>query len=312
MNWLLGTVIAVVLLIYLTMVVVAYLPYPEVPRSELTEPDDRFAAVDGVLLRYRTHGQRRPERPTLLLVHGFANSLQSFRALVPTLEEDFFVVAVDMPGFGLSDKPVDFDYRNPAQGLRLAGLLDTLGLDKVVVVGHSLGGAVVLHTALNSSRVTGVALLNPGIITTGVPKITQYLFFPLQRLSARQFGNRKFRERFLKSSYLDQTIVTPEVVDAAMLGSRMQGYLAGMSSIMGQYVEGTELPLLEKVNKPTLIIWGEQDRSKPPGEAQQLQQQIPASRLIIVKQAAHYVHEEKPSEVAQALRSASGWLSQAS
>ena len=146
MNWLLGTAIGALTLlslIYLTMVVVAYWPYPEVPRAELAVPDDRFVPVGGVEMRYRTYGRRRPERPTLLLVHGFANSLQSFRSLTPQLEEDFFVVAVDMPGFGLSDKPVDFDYRNPAQGLRLAALIDTLGLDKVVVVGHSLGGAAV-------------------------------------------------------------------------------------------------------------------------------------------------------------------------
>ena len=300
--------LAAVCLLYIALVLIAYLPYEEVPRSQLLSAEDRLVSVNGVELRYRTYGKADPGRPALVLLHGFANSLQSFRALAPRVVDRFFVVAVDMAGFGLSDKPVDFDYRNAAQGQLIADFVERLGLTPVIIGGHSLGGAVALHTALRSPRVTGLVLFNPGIITTGVPSVTQHLFFPLQRLSARQFGDRDFRERFLKTSYIDPSIVTDEVMNQVMAGSRMEGYMAGMSSLMDQYVEGAELPLLVKLEKPTLIVWGAQDRGKPAGEAGDLKRRIAGSQLVMIDGAGHYVHEEKPDEVAAALLLAAGWL----
>ena len=226
---------------YAGLIVFAYLPYDEVPRSELVKPGDEFVSVRGVTVRYRRYGNT--DRPTLVLLHGFANSLQTWRDFAPAAAERFHVIALDMPGYGLSDKPVEFDYGNPAQGQFVADFIAHLELDDVVIGGHSLGGSVAVHTALVSHRVVGMLLFNPGILSTGVPKITQHLFFPLQRVSARQFGNRDFRGEFLRTSYIDPSIVTEAVVDDVTAGSRMEGYLDGMSSLMDQYTEGQELPL---------------------------------------------------------------------
>ncbi|MEZ5564699.1 MAG: hypothetical protein R3F24_03925 [Gammaproteobacteria bacterium] len=94
-------------LIWFAVVVYAYWPtgVQEVPAANLAGPADRFVRVDGLDLRYRTWGQPGPDKPTALLLHGFANSLQSFRLLAPLLTDRYYVVACDMPGFGLSDKP---------------------------------------------------------------------------------------------------------------------------------------------------------------------------------------------------------------
>ncbi len=299
----LGSLVA---LSYAGLIIFAYLPYEEVPRSELVSPGDQFVSVHGVDVRYRRYGN--PSRPTLVLLHGFANSLQTWRDFAPLAGNDFHVVALDMPGYGLSDKPVQFDYGNPAQGQFVADFIDQLNLTNVIVGGHSLGGAVAVHTTVASDRVSGLLLFNPGIHSTGVPKATQHLFFPLQRVSARQFGSRDFRAQFLRTSYIDPSIVTEAVVDDVMAGSRMQGYLDGMSSLMDQYAEGQELPLLEKIGKPTLIIWGAADRNKPIEESTQLQRSIAGSRLVVIDNVGHYVHEEAPAESAEALLQASDWL----
>jgi pimeloyl-ACP methyl ester carboxylesterase len=240
-----------------------------------------------------------------MLIHGFANSLQSWREAAPLLAECCDVVAVDMLGFGLSDKPEDADYHNRAQADRVIAAAHALGLDKPVYVGHSLGGAIALQAAVFDSATQGLVLMNPGIINTGVPKIVQLSVPPLPRLSAKMFGSRSFRADFLRKSYVNPAIVTDAVVDDLMLGARSEGYQTGMTSMMKQYSEGEEIILAARVKVPTLILWGDQDRNKPLSEADRLQKMLAGSKLVHFPSAGHYVHEEAAAGVAQAMRD---WL----
>jgi len=284
----------------------AYWPTePERPVAELARADDRFVAVDGLQLRYRSWGAAGPDRPELLLIHGFGNSLQSFRELAPRLADCCHVIAIDLPGYGLSSKPVQFDYRNGPQAAVMVRAARALGLANVVYVGHSLGGAIALQAAVQDPQARGLVLLNPGIVTTGVPKIVQVTLPPLPRMSARMFASREFRADFLRKSYVDPAIVTDAVVDDVMLAARSEGYMAGMTSLMQQYEEGAEIALAARVRVPVLIPWGNQDRNKPASEADTLQQLLPGSKLVRFDDAGHYVHEEQPDGVATAIKA---WL----
>lgn len=298
----LKTVAILLLIVYGGLIVYAYWPYGDgIPVADLAGPDDRFVDVNGIQLRYQTWGQSRPGEPALVFIHGFANSLQSFNRIAPLLADDYQVIALDMPGFGLSDKPVDHDYSNPSQSQVVADFIAALKLDKVVIGGHSMGGAHALHVAEMAPEVVGMIFFNPGIITTGVPAATQYFVFPLPRLAAKTFGEREFRESFLTSSYLDPRLVTDAVMDELMLAPRSEGYIEGTTALMGYYVAGDEISMLADVQVPTLIVWGIEDKRKPKGEAEQLRDMIAGSRLIIVEDAAHYVHEEQPRVAAQAI-----------
>ena len=293
--------------IYVALCAYAYWPTaPEVPARSLATADDRFIGVNGVQLRYRRYGTAAVGKPQLLLIHGFANSLQSWRLLAPLLAGCCDVVAIDMPGYGLSDKPEQFDYHNGPQAALMVAAAHALGLSHPIYVGHSLGGAIALQAAVKDSAATGLVLMNPGIISTGVPKIVQLTVPPLPRLSARQFGSRSFRERFLKLSYIHPDIITPAVIDAVMLGARSAGYMTGMTALMQQYSEGEEIALAPRVHVPVLIAWGNRDRNKPLSEADQLQRLLPGSRLVRFDDAGHYVHEEAPAGVASAIQN---WLS---
>jgi len=281
----------------------AYWPaQTEVSVASLTTAEDRFVTVDGVRLRYREWGEASADRPAVLLIHGFGNSLQSFRELAPRLADCCHVIAIDMPGYGLSDKPVDFDYHNGPQAKVLIAAAKEIGLQRVIYVGHSLGGAVALQAAVLDPNARGLVLLNPGIIRTGVPKIVQITLPPLPRMSAKMFASREFRGNFLKQSYVDPSIVTEKVIDDVMLGARTEGYMTGMTSLMKQYREGEEIALASQVKVPTLIPWGDQDKNKPLSEADELQAMIPDSRLVHFANAGHYVHEEAADGVAQAIK----------
>jgi pimeloyl-ACP methyl ester carboxylesterase len=280
----------------------AYWPgEPEVPVENLLSADDRLLNVAGLRLRYREWGEPTREQPSLLLLHGFANSLQSFRELAPRLADRHHVVAIDMPGYGLSDKPVDYDYHNGPQADTIIAAARALGLSRVVYIGHSLGGAIALQAAIKDPDTAGLVLLNPGILSTGVPKIVQVTLPPLPRMSAKLFASRDFRGNFLRRSYVDPSIVTEQVIDDVMLGARSEGYMQGMTSLMQQYAEGEEIALAARVAVPTLIPWGTEDRNKPANEADALQQLIPGSQLIRVPDAGHYVHEEAAEDVAAAI-----------
>jgi pimeloyl-ACP methyl ester carboxylesterase len=304
---LLGAV-ALIGLLWLSLAIWAYWPgEPELPVDSLASADDRFVTVQGVRLRYREWGERRDGEPSLLLIHGFGNSLQSFRELAPRLGERHHVIAIDMPGYGLSEKPVDFDYHNGPQARNLMAAARALGLESIVYIGHSLGGAVALHAAVYDERARGLVLLNPGILSTGVPKIVQITLPPLPRMSAKLFASREFRGNFLKNSYVDPSIVTEQVIDEVMLGARTEGYMTGMTSLMMQYSEGEEILLAPRLTVPTLIPWGNQDRNKPINEADDLQRLIPGSRLVRFDNAGHYVHEEAVDGVALAITE---WLAE--
>ncbi len=303
---LLGGLLGLVVVVWVALTAWAYWPgEPEVPVAKLATAADRFVEVDGVRLRYRSWGEAGANRPELLLIHGFANSLQSFRLLAPQLADCCHVIAIDMPGYGLSDKPVEFDYHNGPQAAVMVAAAKALGLRRPIYVGHSLGGAVALQAAVRDPQAAGLVLMNPGILTTGVPKIVQLTVPPLPRMSAKLFGSRAFRGDFLGKSYVDPTLVTPAVIDEVMLGARSEGYMAGMTSLMKQYAEGEEIQLAARVRVPTLIPWGDQDRNKLRSEADDLQRLIPGSELVRFAGSGHYVHEEAADGVASAIRA---WL----
>jgi len=296
------TMAMLLLIVYGGLIVYAYWPYDEGrPAAELAAPEDRFVMVGDINIRYRSWGDPDNPRPTIVLIHGFANTLQTFYPLAPLLEQEYHVIALDMPGFGLSAKPVDHDYSNPSQGQVVADFVRQLGLEKVIIGGHSMGGAHALHAALAAPQAVGTIMFNAGIITTGVPPATQYFIFPLPRLAAKTFAERDFRESFLLSSYVNPDIVTDEVIDNIMLGTQTDDYIEGTTALMGYYKAGDDVALLADLKVPTLIVWGMEDLRKPAGEEIELRDSLAISRLAPVEDAGHYVHEEKPAAAAQAI-----------
>jgi pimeloyl-ACP methyl ester carboxylesterase len=294
--------VGLVVVVWIALAAWAYWPgEAEIPVARLATEADRFVVVDGLRLRYRSWGEAGEGRPDLLLIHGFANSLQSFRLLAPRLAGCCRVIAIDMPGYGLSEKPVDFDYHNGPQAAVMVAAARALGLHHTVYVGHSLGGAIALQAVVRDPDASGLVLMNPGILSTGVPKIVQLTVPPLPRMSAKLFGSRSFRGDFLGKSYVDPSLVTPAVIDDVMLSARSEGYMAGMTSLMKQYAEGEEIALAPQVRVPTLIPWGDQDRNKPRSEADDLQRLIPGSELVRFAQSGHYVQEEAAEGVAAAI-----------
>ena len=277
------------------------MPEETISLRVLQTDSDQFFQHDGNRVRYQLLSELSVKKPNLILIHGFGNSLGTWESLAPKLSKAFNVYGIDMLGFGLSEKPVQYQYTNANQASVIQSFAEVMGFDSFIVGGHSLGGAIAMHAAMIDQKTQGLILFNPGIINTGVPEFSKYLnlIFPMSRISAKQFADRDFREGFLKRSYHDPSIVTDQVMDRVMLGSQTADYVSGMSSMLSKYYKSNEAELMSDVKLPTLIIFGIEDRNKSMDEALQLKNGFSNSRLEIIQDAGHYVHEESPDTVSK-------------
>lgn len=113
--------------------------------------------VEGLAIAYREQG----EGPPVLLLHGWPTSSHLWRNVMPPIARESRVIAIDLPGFGASDKPLDVDYGFDFHAGVLDGALDALGVGRVRIGVHDLGGPIGLEWARrNPDRVTALALLN--------------------------------------------------------------------------------------------------------------------------------------------------------
>ena len=295
---LLGTLI-ILALFYLVLIIIAYLPYKTTPVNELVGEEDKFVEVNGHAIHYTKHGKGKP----LILVHGFAASTYTFRYLIPLLTDDYTIYALDVLGFGLSDKPPDGNYDMKSQGDVLIGFMDALKLPSATLVGHSMGGIIIACTDLATpSRVDKLVMVEPGFYVETAPTFLQYMYFPLDRIMARQFYTKSMRKRFFLGSFYDNSKVTEEVIDAYMIPTRTPNALDALAHMMRSVGPQTYEGISVNISSPTLIVWGERGTGVPSELAKRLNAEIQGSKLVSVSECGHYVQEEKPEELAKAIR----------
>ena len=143
---------------------------------------------DGTRIAYRELG----DGPAVLLVHGWPTSSFLYRNVMPALAEHNRVVAIDLPGFGESDKPVDARYDFDFFERAIDAFLAAVGIDRVAIVGHDLGGPVVVHWALGRlERVTGIGLLNTLLYPEFSPAVAEFVTALMDPAGARASHERR-------------------------------------------------------------------------------------------------------------------------
>jgi len=173
----------------------------------------------------------------------------------------------------------------------------------VFVIGHSMGGVIIAYASLAApARADTLVLVEPGFYMETIPAFLNYLFFPLDRIMARQFYTRGMRERFFMGSFYNKSLVTDEVIDAYMLPTRTPNALEAMARMMSTVGVKNYEGVTEKITRPTLIVWGERGPEDPLTFATRIKGEIPESQLITVKECGHYVQEEKPQELATIIK----------
>lgn len=271
-------------------------------------PDDGLMDPRGEVSRAALPGGavtvlRRGSGPPLLLLHGIPLSMLTWRHNVGPLSRDAEVIAVDMRGFGGSDKPRDADYSVPGQARTLLSLLDHLGLGSAAVVGSSYAGAVAVtlaHTA--PERIRKVVLINPVCYPLGSHSaarlarigVVSALAGPLLR---RPPIGRRVIAGPLRRSYTDRSLATPQLIAEyhrlLVRGSGERAFLSALRSLD----EDEVVRRIPEVRQETLVLWGRGDRVLPPTHARRLASELPSAHLEILDGVGHLPHEEAPARV---------------
>ena len=284
------------------------LPGEQVDPAALADPDGQFIAVNGVrayvLVRGPADGQ-----PAVLL-HGLFGSTFTWRHTLDGLAAaGYRAIAFDRPGAGLSDKPADLDYSHPAAADFTAALLDALGVERAVVVGHSAGGNVAAHLALrHPDRVGRLALADAAIVgPAGPPGFVGAIvaFPPFTRWG--QIGLRAFftPERLgnaVAGFYADPATLTPEVQDGYWRAFRTSGWELGLIGLTRD-AAGNRLAdaQVSQIAAPALLVWGERDTLTPLDQAERLRALLPDAALTVIPAAGHQPMEEAPDAFNAAL-----------
>lgn len=265
-----------------------------VPHSE----HSHFVNVDGARVHYQEFADAA--KPPIILIHGYTASVYVWKMAAPMLANaGFRVIAVDLLGFGYSEKPSWFDYSIQSQARMISRFMNRLGIGRAIIVGNSYGGAVALNLTLDyPEAVDKLVLVDP--VTNNAPKN-----HPLLRLASfRGIGE----------------VITPFIADSKFfLRHRMRGTIAKANHhlITDERMQAIRRPLnaadghhsllatsrnwnakrIEQdahlIDQPTLIIWGEQDTVIPIRHGYKLHQELLNSRLVVLADCGHVPPEEK-------------------
>jgi len=241
--------------------------------------------------------------PPLVMLHGSgpgATSWSNFKGNLPALSQHFRVLAVDQPGYGLSDKPPfsrdDSVFRVTSRAL--AGLLDELDIEQADFVGNSLGGANALRFALDHpDRVRRMVLMGPGGAAVNLfsPPLSEG-FKLLRAFYGAENPTREQLEAFVRIMVFDQSLITEELIDERYRSAIDPEQLDGARRVqrsMDELPEEDQLwRYLHKVKHPVLMTWGRDDRVLPLDMAIFAMRRMPNAHLHVFPKCGHWAQVE--------------------
>lgn len=259
----------------------------------------KFVQVEGLNIHYLTAGEGEP----IVLLHGWPTSAYLWRNILPTLSDHYQIIAIDLPGFGKSDKRLGDSYSFKYYSKVLGGFIKTLGLEKITLGVHDLGGPLGLYWAVNHlDQVNRLILFNTLVypklsfavklfgLATYLPGVKQYLSGPNGIKGSMFFGVKNKKG------------LTKEVIDhyqAPFKDKNSRKVL--LKTVQRLSPRGFEeiAKKLPQFKGPVQIIYGEQDRILPKvGRTMEMvKKDLPQARVHTFPKCGHFLQEEVPTEI---------------
>ncbi|MEV6632919.1 alpha/beta fold hydrolase [Actinoplanes sp. NPDC051470] len=270
----------------------------------------REVEVHGARIRARVSGD--PGAPTVVLLHGIARSLEDWAPQHERLDDDYRVVSVDLPGFGLSDPlpgPPSLD------GLA-AGVEDTLavlGVERPVhLMGSSLGGAVAMRMVCREPEIArSLTLVASAGFGREVTMALRILAIPgLGRQLMRRF-DRRASTRVERSLFVDRSLVTDERVEFGLRVAARPSYAAhflatakSLGGFRGVHPRWRTdlLARVAELDPPTLVVWGEKDLILPAAHLEAARAALPHAEFHLFPRTGHMPQIERADEFASLAR----------
>lgn len=281
----------------LILVLAAVSVRPDLPLDQLEQdygqPPSQFIEIDGMRVHYRDQGQG----PAVVLLHGMFASLHTWQAWTDQLQDEYRVISLDMPGFGLTGPRPSKDYRLSTDVAFLDEFLNELDVEMTYLGGNSLGGHVAWRYALeHPDRVRGLILVDSGGARTEwsePPLVIRALLMPGLRQAAPLILPRAIVRSTLRDVYAVDSRITPEMVDRYHDLIRRPGNRSAYIDRFDSY-EPSRFDKLRSLEIPTLLIWGAHDNWIPVEIGQRFDATLPRSKLVVVEGSGHAPMEEQP------------------
>ena len=284
--------VALSLVILITTNITKDIPLKDL-KSEFKNESSRFVEVDGILVHYTDEGEGAP----IILLHGTGSSLHTWDLWTEKLKENYRVLRITLPGFGLSGPRLDKRYEIKDYVNLLDSFVEHVGIEKFYIVGNSLGGSIAwLYTSFYDEKIKKLILINSsGFEMVEIPFVIRiarnnFLNFLVKKISAKFLIKKS-----LKEVYYDDKLISKSIIDRYYkLNLREGNRQAFIDRALINYIDHTSR--LKKIKSPTLILWGENDEWINVKFAQKFKSMIKDSRVSIMNRTGHIPMEEKPYE----------------
>lgn len=235
----------------------------------------------------------------ILLLHGFDSSLLEFRRLVPLLAAENETWAVDLLGFGFTERGPGLPFSPKAITTHLYYFWKTLIAQPVILIGASMGGAAAIDFALTYPNVVEKLVLIDSAGFTKGSNIGKFLIPPLGYLATTFLRNQKVRLAISKKAYFDKSFASLDALLCAALHLEMPGWSQALITFTKSGGYSSFEDKLADLNQETLILWGSHDQILGTADATKFQNAISQSQLIWIPDCGHVPHLEKPQVTAQ-------------
>ena len=253
-------------------------PMPGEPRRAT------FLELGGTRVRYVDRGQG----PPVVLLHGFASALDTWERIIPRLARTHRVLALDLKGFGWTDRPAG-DYSPRAQARLVKALLEARGVTgAVALVAHSWGASVALAFALRyPHHVSRLALYDAWVYEEQLPTFFLWARTPgLGEALFSLFYKERPDER-LAMAFYDPSVITERFVDDVQRALDRPGTTAAaLAAVRGQRYDLVQ-ERYRTVHVPALLLWGREDAVTPLSYGERLARDLPDARLVSYPRCGH-------------------------
>lgn len=265
--------------------------------SDANRPGE-VVIVDGVGVHYVEKGRR--DAPAIVMVHGFGGHTFSFRHQIAAFSSQYRVVAIDLKGFGYTERQAGGDYSLTGQAQLLLGTMDALGIERAVLVGHSMGGEVVMRAAAMAPDRVEKLILVASVPGDRLPTLPRIGFMrPVAMAATRLLSISAWRRMFYDRSKLDLTAIR----NAYLAPLRIEGT---EDALWDMYADARrDKPIAYKrITAPVLILWAEKERVLPfaSRSLKLLRKHFPNAEVVTVPETGHLVLEENPAAANAAIR----------
>lgn len=237
----------------------------------------------------------------ILLIHGFDSSLLEFRRLLPLLQLEKEVWAVDLLGFGFTERLPGSNYSPELIQAHLYQFWQTTIHRPMVIVGASMGGATAIDFTLTYPEAVAKLILIDSAGFTQPPATGKLMFPPIDYLATAFLSNRNVRQRISQAAYYDPTWASPDAQLCAALHLQCENWSKAVIAFTKSGGYGYYGDRLAAISQPSLILWGANDKILGIKDADRFQQNLPASQLVWIAKCGHVPHLEQPQITATAI-----------